>query len=216
MQSSPDALSCPGPKLAHCGWARRRRGDRIRPSDRVGFLEEESAGAELMDWVSIAVWRLFLGGRCLRDIDTMSMGVSLEVIAPFVDHRFVAGVFGVPGRERCRGVPDKPYDWDLVRPYLGSDDPYRSKRGLLRPLEVWIREWAYQERVLDMLADPDLVRRVGLSPEAVGGVSFALGQPKLRMPWLRVWGLSVLMSWCKRYRVFAPQEGVRGVQSSCS
>jgi len=33
--------------------------------------------------------RLFLGERCLRDTDSMSMGVSLEVRAPFTDHTFL-------------------------------------------------------------------------------------------------------------------------------
>jgi asparagine synthase (glutamine-hydrolysing) len=99
----------------------------------------------------------------------MSMAVSLEVRAPLVNHRFVESVLAVPGQDRCRGVPDKPSEWELVRPVVTADYPYRAKRGFLLPFEVWMQDPTPQARVLETLLDRELASHVGLDPGGVGG-----------------------------------------------
>jgi asparagine synthase (glutamine-hydrolysing) len=173
------------------------------PAEFAEFLEEELAGARGVDRISIAAWRLFLAERCLRDIDTMSMGVSLEVRAPLVDHHFLAGVFQIPGRVRCRRVPHKEFEQDFLRPILGADYPYRKKQGFLLPFEEWMQQRDYQARVMEVLADEGSVRRAGLAPEAVKGVARAYSRPGSGIPWSRVWSLFVLVGWCARNEVRA-------------
>jgi asparagine synthase (glutamine-hydrolysing) len=168
------------------------------PPEFAEFLEEETAGSPALDQVSIAAWRLFLGERCLRDIDTMSMGVSLEVRAPLTDHEFVAGVLRIPARVRCRGIPDKVFEQELLHPYLGSDYPYRRKQGFLLPFEEWMQDPSYQDRVMGVLADGELVRKAGLAPEVVRGVVRSYHRPRSGIPWSRVWSLFVLVSWCRQ------------------
>jgi asparagine synthase (glutamine-hydrolysing) len=168
------------------------------PSEYARFLEEELTGREPIEQVSAAAWRLFLAERCLRDIDTMSMAVSLEVRAPLVDQHFVESVFAVPGQDRCRGVPDKPFEWNLVRPIVGADYPYRAKRGFLLPFEVWMQDPSYQARVLETLSDRKLVGRAGLEPEGVGRLGAAFTRPGSDIPWSRVWSIFVLLRWCSR------------------
>lgn len=173
------------------------------PVEYGRFLEDELAGRSPLEQVSAAAWRLFLGERTLRDIDTMSMAVSLEVRAPLVDPAFVESVFAIAGSERCRGVPDKPFEWALVRPILGSDYPYRSKRGFLLPFEVWMQDRGFLARVMQALGDRDLARRAGLRPQAVESLGEAFVRPASEIPWTRVWQVFVLLEWCERHGVSA-------------
>jgi asparagine synthase (glutamine-hydrolysing) len=190
------------------GWVRRRLlADGVEagsdvlfglPSEYARFLEEELTGREPIEQVSVAAWRRFLAERCLRDIDTLSMTVSLEVRAPLVDHRFVESVFAVPGKDRCRGVPDKPFEWELVRPIVTGAYPYRAKRGFLLPFEVWMQDRTFQARVLETLFDRKLAIQACLDPEGVGRLGTAFARPGSDIPWSRIWSVFVLLRWLER------------------
>ena len=104
------------------------------PLEFCRFIIEEQEDGDLLNQISHHTLRLFLGERCLRDTDTNSMAVSLEVRAPFTDHIFLETAWKVPGKARCAKSPDKPFEWELVRPYLGADYPVRSKQGFTFPL----------------------------------------------------------------------------------
>ncbi len=169
----------------------------LPPAFVDGFRPE--AGEEGPDAVSRAALRLFLGERCLRDADATSMAVSLEVRAPFVDHLLVEGALGVPGRVRCRGVPDKPFEWELAAPLLGPDPTRRAKQGFLFPFGTWLREGAGAQAVQTTLGTPGLVEAAGLQPS--GTAVLLEGFRQRRVPWSRVWALHVLVDWCARHRV---------------
>jgi hypothetical protein len=104
----------------------------------------------------------------------------------------------IPARARYRGVPDKEFEQEMLRPYLGADYPYRRKQGFLLPFEEWMQDPSYQDRVMDVLADEELVRKAGLAPEVVRGVTRSCRRPRSGMPWSRVWSLFVLVSWCRQ------------------
>jgi hypothetical protein len=57
---------------------------------------------------------------------------------------------------------------------------------------------SYQGRVMGVLADEGLVRKAGLAPEVVRGVTRSYGRPESGVPWSRVWSLFVLVSWCRQ------------------
>ena len=98
------------------------------------FLKaDEGADDTPMDCLCKLALRIFLGERCLKDTDMMSMGVSLEVRAPFTDHHYLAAAMSIPSSIRCRGIPDKPCEWEMAKPMLGKDYPYRRKQGFVFP-----------------------------------------------------------------------------------
>jgi asparagine synthase (glutamine-hydrolysing) len=172
------------------------------PPEFLSFVEELDGAGDRASQISVLALALFLTERCLRDIDSMSMGVSLEVRAPFTDHLFVETAWRLPGRQRCAGPPNKPYEWELVQPYLGKDYPYRRKQGFIFPFEDWLRSSRFVDTLRATLLDQGLATRIGLKPDGVGAVADAFFQPASRVPWSRIWGLYALFQWCERNRVF--------------
>ena len=80
----------------------------------------------------------YLRDTQLRDIDAMSMGHSMEVRGPLLDHRLVELMMRIPGRERLprRGV-NKPL---LVAASGLPETLLRGpKHGFVLPWERWLR-----------------------------------------------------------------------------
>jgi len=173
------------------------------PEAFVASLREEVAGCATVDATSRAALRLFLGERCLRDADATSMAVSLEVRAPFVDHEFVGAALAVPARERCAGVPDKPFEWDLAAPTLGPGHARRRKQGFLFPFERWLRQEGRARALHDVFLSPARIEAAGLRPAGVSEVLAPFFAGSSAVPWSRPWALFVLLEWCDRHRVHA-------------
>lgn len=171
------------------------------PPEFVSFAEEAGANGDRTARLSAYALALFLAERCLRDIDAMSMGVSLEVRAPFTDHLLIESVWQTAGSVRCAGAPDKSFEWGLVRPYLGSDYPYRKKQGFVFPFEEWLRAPAFLEQIRAMLLNASLSERIGLRPQTVREIAGAFSGNTVRVPWSRIWSLFALFHWCERNQV---------------
>ncbi|HEX9302608.1 MAG TPA: asparagine synthase-related protein, partial [Casimicrobiaceae bacterium] len=79
----------------------------------------------------------YLPDYILRKADLCTMAHGLELRAPFLDHRFVAAVTGLPASTRFTTPPRK-----LLAPALaalGDLDPFaRKKRGFNPPLAGWL------------------------------------------------------------------------------
>ena len=103
---------------------------------------------------------------------------------------------------RCRGIPDKPFEWNLARAYLGEDYPYRGKQGFIFPFEEWLRDKTLFDAIEAVILNVRLGQAVGFRPEALEGMVKALMHPRAPAPWSRVWSLFVLLDWCERNRVF--------------
>lgn len=171
------------------------------PAEFFRLLLEETAGESPVGVVSRLALRLFLGERCLRDTDSMSMAVSLEVRAPFTDHQFVSTLLGHPAADRCRGIPDKPYLQKLTRPLLGDDFPVRRKQGFIFPFPLWLREPALLRELESAATHTPSCNAIGLDSAAVAGIFTGFRRNPRRIPWSRVWALTVLVDWCRRHQV---------------
>ena len=79
----------------------------------------------------------YLPDYILRKADLCTMAHGLEMRAPFLDHRFVGAVMGLPEEVRFTTPPRK-----LLAPAmtaLGELDPFaRKKRGFNPPLDGWL------------------------------------------------------------------------------
>ena len=144
--------------------------------------------------------RLFLGDRCLRDTDQMSMASSLEVRAPFTDHRFVEAALAVDATVRTAGAPDKPFEVALFADRLPDAILRRKKRGFVFPLDRWLRG-GLGRFAHDTLLDPALATRLSLDGDAITTWwdAFERGHPGV--PWSRVWALTIAMHWCRTHDV---------------
>ncbi len=80
----------------------RSQGDAFgRPTGLQGILADEAGSGETASSVlSIPALRLIPGERCLRDTDTMGMGVSPAIGAPFTDHEVISAARRAPAELR--------------------------------------------------------------------------------------------------------------------
>jgi len=178
----------------HTGWSRLGL-----PDEFAALLKTDLSGSDPTGALSLLTWRLFLGERCLRDTDAMSMGVSLEVRAPFTDHVFVDQVLRLPGRLRCAGAPDKPFELKLLESFFEGQWPRRRKRGFILPFHRWLAEPPGNTIVKETLNDESAARAAGLRPRSVHALWEAHRARPDRVPWSRVWAVFVLIDWCRRH-----------------
>ncbi|MFI5326423.1 MAG: asparagine synthase (glutamine-hydrolyzing) [Candidatus Rokuibacteriota bacterium] len=158
------------------------------------------AGSELLHAVSLLELSSFVGERLLRDTDTASMAVALEVRVPLLDHVLVETVAGIEPVRRFAPARKKQLLRDAA---LGRLDPAifdRPKSGFVLPIDVWARQ-KLEGKMSAVFADEALVRRAGLDPRSVATLwrSFTARRPGLY--WSRVWALYVLLSWCETHDV---------------
>jgi len=143
----------------------------------------------------------FLGERLLRDTDTTSMAVALEVRVPLIDHLVIEALSAVPEEARFQPLGRKQLLRDLALRELDPALFERPKAGFELPLGVWCR--AELEADIDAtLRDGPLCARVGLDGRSVERLwrAFLAGAPGLY--WSRVWSLYVLLWWCRSHEVW--------------
>ena len=110
--------------------------------------------------------RLYLAEDILTKVDRASMAVSLEVRAPFLDHRVAEFAASLPANYKLRGSKTK---YILKRAIEGSLPPFvtrRGKKGFGVPVAEWLKQ-KLRPLARDLLS-PERVRRAGVfNPEYV-------------------------------------------------
>ena len=125
----------------------------------------------------------YLGDQLLRDTDVMGMAHSIETRVPYLDHRLVETVLGLPAALKLDRARPKPLLLDALGDRLPREIWDRPKMGFTFPMAAWMRERAPElERLC--LEDKRLQRS---AVEAVWS-AFAAG----RSHWSRPWALLVL------------------------
>ncbi len=85
-----------------------------------------------------ADFHTYLPDQILAKVDRASMGVSLEVRVPLLDHRFVERFAPLPARAKVRGGRGKVAFREALRPRLPSTVLDGVKRGFDTPLRAWL------------------------------------------------------------------------------
>jgi asparagine synthase (glutamine-hydrolysing) len=129
----------------------------------------------------------------LRDADQMSMAHALEVRVPFLDHRLVEYVLGIPDAIKYPHTP-KQLLTDAVGDLIPDEIIHRPKMGFTFPWEVWMKN------ELRSFCQDNLNYLSSISHFRQGAIEdvwkqFLSGNPQVS--WSRVWPLAVLGHWCK-------------------
>lgn len=83
--------------------------------------------------------KTYLVGDILTKVDRASMAHALEVRVPFLDHRLMEWVSGLPVDFKLRGTEGKYMLKKALEPHLPHEIMYRRKMGFSIPLAEWFR-----------------------------------------------------------------------------
>jgi asparagine synthase (glutamine-hydrolysing) len=135
----------------------------------------------------------------LVKLDRASMLASLEMRAPFLDHRVVEFAFGrVPDALRAAGGERKILLRRVARRLLPPDLDLRRKQGFSLPLAEWLRgPWGRHIESVLMEADPELFSRDALR-RLIAAQRNGLANAH------RLFALTMLELWRREYRVALP------------
>jgi asparagine synthase (glutamine-hydrolysing) len=159
----------------------------------------EQASFESVDDVSeaaqIADLTTYLPGCLTTKVDIASMANSLEVRAPFLDHRLIEIGLGLPRAERVWLRRTKVLLRRIASARLGAALGARKKRGFGMPLDIWLRGCMRGEASAYLLGDgarlPLVVDRSRVDREIR---RFFDGDRSL---YFRVWTLLALEAWLR-------------------
>lgn len=171
------------------------------PEETLSLLESAQPDVDIFNRVSRYELSLYMANMLLRDTDTMSMAHALEVRVPLLDHRLVEWVYALPEKIKV-GHPPKA----LLVDALGADIPaeviHQRKMGFTLPFERWLHT-ALKPMMKDILNDGEAVARAGLDPAGVADVYARFVNRSRSTSWSRIWGLAILVDWCRRHDVEA-------------
>jgi asparagine synthase (glutamine-hydrolysing) len=102
--------------------------------------------------------KLYLADDILHKVDRASMQNSLEVRAPFLDHRIVEFASQLPERYKLRGFTKKYILKKLAAKYLPEEIIERPKKGFGIPITEWLKA-GLKEPMLDLLSKESLDRQ---------------------------------------------------------
>ena len=140
----------------------------------------------------------FLGQRLLRDIDTTSMSVGLEVREPLLDHVLLQEIASLDDSIRFKPIGHKSLLRHVAsRSGLQESWLKQKKTGFEMPIGAWLRD-EYKERVRAALLDAARVKRVGLCPKATAKLCEAFFSKHRNVYWSRPWAVFVLIDWAER------------------
>lgn len=172
------------------------------PPERAAELRRLIAQQHDLAAISTLELEAFIGERLLRDTDCASMAVSLEVRVPLLDHVLIETLGHVAEDRRYRPLRRKELLKHMVRDQLPAEVFDRPKSGFELPLGNWCRA-KLAGRLEATFQDINLAHAIGLNAETVGRLWRAFKGGDTSVYWSRIWGLYVLMNWCRRHGVYA-------------
>jgi asparagine synthase (glutamine-hydrolysing) len=166
-------LACP-PEEAYARSVSRVLPEQVLPLLRERWRSDDpllpvksayaSASGPALLRCAAADFQTWLPGGILPKVDRASMAVSLEVRAPFLDHRLVELAARIPAAHKLAGGQTKAFLRRALRGRLDAATLSRPKRGFSVPMRAWMRgslgDALVTELSGDALADILDVRRV--------------------------------------------------------
>ena len=140
-----------------------------------------------------------LADDMLVKVDRMSMAHSLEVRAPFLDHRLAELMNRVKFAAKLPAGRQKYLLRKAMERYLPASFLWRRKQGFAVPLDHWFKD-SLAERLRQKLLAPGAMVRQLFEPAALERI---VGEhARLARDWSHaLWTLLMFETWCARYRI---------------
>jgi asparagine synthase (glutamine-hydrolysing) len=163
----------------------------------VQLLAQAVSGTRMptLSKVSVLEISTYMQNVLLRDADQMSMAHALEIRVPFLDHRLIEFVLGIPDKFKFPHTPK-----ELLTSSVGDLIPReiidRPKMGFTFPWALWMRNElkSFCEVHLQALQQVESIHY----KEVMSLWNRFLSGDK-RITWSRIWPLVVLGHWVKQH-----------------
>jgi len=154
------------------------------------------AAADMMVGAAWADVHTYLPDDLLIKVDVASMANSLEVRAPFLDHKLMEWANDIPANLRFQGTEAKALLKQAMEPYLPHDLMYRPKMGFGVPIDTWLRR-ELRDLAYDVLLDARSRARGMFEPKVVENL---LDRHCAGENWaIRIWALLMLELWFRQW-----------------
>jgi asparagine synthase (glutamine-hydrolysing) len=154
----------------------------------------DTSALNRMLYVDAKIW---LPEDLLLKADKMTMATAVELRVPFLDHKLVEYVAGLPDDMKVREHQGK---W-ILRQVMADDLPasilHRTKKGFPIPAEAWFR-FELRDFVRDTLLAHDSSCRQFFDPQAVEEI-VSLQEKGKFSGYQEVWSLLVFEFWHKQF-----------------
>jgi asparagine synthase (glutamine-hydrolysing) len=149
-----------------------------------------------MSSISLAEYHTYLQNVLLRDADQMSMAHALEVREPFMDHKLIEYVLGIPDCFK-KGIYPKQLLIDALGDLLPEEVYNRPKMGFTFPWKTWLQNdlKSFCEERINSLA-----KRSYFNEEVTVLWNRFLNNDK-EINWSRIWLLVVLEDWMQNNEI---------------
>lgn len=140
---------------------------------------------------------LFLGEKLLRDLDSASGSVGLEVRVPFLDDRLIEVWRETSPQTAYEPIGKKKVLLDTALSRLDPSLFDRPKAGFVLPMDKWCRD-RLGDTIERTLTNSDLCRSVGLDPQTTSQLWTAFKRADSGLYWSRIWSVFVYLRLCER------------------
>ena len=142
--------------------------------------------------------KTYLPDFILTKVDRCSMSVSLEAREPFLDHRLIEFIAGLPVELKVREGTTKLLARKILSKYIPADLMNTKKQGFGISVNRWLRKPGFK-KIVDEYLDIDRISREGIfNPRTVErymkefyGHNISHGH--------RIWNLLVFQMWKERW-----------------
>lgn len=152
--------------------------------------------------MSFAETQMRMAEKLLMRVDKMSMAHSIEVRAPFLDHRLVDYALSIPSSARVAGGVTKRILKDAVADLIPADIIHRKKFGFSTPIKVWFSGELgryFEERIGTMRIFNDGVLDANAARDLVRAHR-AQGR-NVQTSHVKLWNILILAEWYERFEV---------------
>jgi asparagine synthase (glutamine-hydrolysing) len=184
--------------------------NRMKDIDSLGYLVQKFDEAEAEDLLGKLLYvdiHSYLPEDLLVKMDIATMANSLEARVPFLDHRFMEFVAGIPSDLKLKGTTTKFILKKAFEDYLPEPIRKRKKMGFGVPVSKWFRN-ELKGYVYEMLLDNRSLKRGYFKRESIERLLDEHSHMRYDHS-AKIWALLFLENW---FRIFIDKEG--GVDGS--
>ena len=134
-------------------------------ANSMNFFQADGNGRTLLDRLLYLDIKTYLVELLMKQ-DQMSMSTSLESRVPFLDHKLVEFVMGIPAQMKIRGMSGKYLLRRAMVGRLPDEVLNRNKKGFPTPIRPWLRNQLFT-RLSAVLEDGRLAGRNLVRPAFV-------------------------------------------------